>query len=216
MVKMDSRTGGILALCGGRSFQESPFNRAYRAKRDLGPAYIPFLSAVALERGKVVIPGKPVQTGRQLGIEETIRLSKRLDFTGPFQKTEDLYRGSIAATPIEVAVATSVLANEGEKMKPHFILKITDGSGKILYTYQPESKQAISKDAAKDAYAGIKTTHGKKRLVATTGSRRDAWGIQVDGTQVTVIWLGYDQPQRLGDSKVIEKSTDEMLELLGS
>jgi len=217
MVKMDSRTGGILAISGGRSFKESPFNRAYRAKRDLGPAFTPFLSALAKERGKVAIPKKPVQTGRQLGVKETIRLCKRLGFSGPYQKTEDLYRGAIGVTPMELAVATSILANEGKRPEPHFILKITDQKGRVLYSYEESHKQAISKNAAKDAFADFpqrKGSKGVKQLVSTTGSRRDAWGIEVNGSLVSVFWMGYDTPKRLGDSKVILKSTEEMLQQL--
>ena len=217
VVKMDVRTGGILCISGGRSFKESPFNRAYRAKRDLGPAFAPFLSALAKERGKVAIPDKPVQTGRQLGVKETIRLCKRLGFSGPYQKTEDLYRGAIGVTPMELAVATAILANEGKKSEPHFILKITDQKGKVLYSYQETHKQAISRSAAKDAFVDFpkeKGAKGVKKLVRTTGSRRDAWGIRVRGDLVTVFWMGYDTPKRLGDSKVILKSTEEMLNRL--
>jgi len=223
MVEMDVSTGGILAICGGRSFQKSPFNRAYRAKRDLGPAFTPFLSALAKERGKVAIPGKPVQTGRQLGVKETIRLCKRLDFSGPYQKTEDLYRGAIGVTPMELTVATSILANEGKKPDPHFIVKIIDQKGTVLYSYEKSNKQAISKNAAKDAFADFpsqKGVKGGKQLVTTTGSRRDAWGIQVNtpklnlNPMVTILWMGYDTPKRLGDSKVIVKTTQEMLERL--
>ena len=211
IVKMNGQTGEILALCGGRSFQVSSFNRAYRAKRDLGPAYTPFLSAIARERGKVPIPRKPVQTGRQLGVQETIRLSKRLDLNGPFQETEDLYRGAIAASPMELAVATSILANQGEKPKPHYILKITDAQGRVLYTHQARHSQAIRADAARDSYAELGSAKGGKQLVACTGSRRDGWGISVDGAIVTIIWLGYDQPKKIGNSKVIEKALEGML-----
>ena len=210
IVKMDGQTGGILALCGGRSFQVSSFNRAYRAKRDLGPAYTPFLSAIARERGKVPIPRKPVQTGRQLGVQETIRLSKRLDLNGPFQQTEDLYRGAIAASPMELAVATSILANHGKKPKPHYILKITDTQGRVLYTHQTKQSQAIKADAARDSFAELGSAKDEKRLVTCTGSRRDGWGISVDGSTVTIIWLGYDQPKKIGDSKVIKKALEGM------
>ena len=213
MVKMDMKTGGILVLCGGRSFQDSAFNRAYRAKRDLGPAYYPFLSAVALERGKVAIAGKPVQTGRQLGVKETIRLSKRLDFSGPFQSTEDLYRGAIAASPMELAVATSILANRGKKPGPHFILKITDVQGLTLYEHQPTTSQAILAAAARDAYAEIKSNQGHKRLTTTTGSGRDAWGIKVDHSVVTTIWLGYDQPKKIGERKKVQQAVESLLSL---
>ena len=211
IVKLNGATGGVLALSGGRSFRESPFNRAYRAKRDLGPAYSPFLNALARERGKVPISGKPLLTGRQLGVAETIRLSKRLDLNGPFLKTEDLYRGSIAASPMELAVATSILANQGKKTKPHFILKITDGQGRELYAYRPHQSQAILPESAKDSFAELGKEKGKTQLVTCTGSRRDGWGINVEGSTVTVLWLGHDQPEKIGDSKKIKKSLGELL-----
>ena len=44
-------TGDVLALVGGRSFEESPFNRATQAHRQAGSAFKPIIYAAALERG---------------------------------------------------------------------------------------------------------------------------------------------------------------------
>ncbi len=41
----------MLALVGGRSFHESPFNRATQARRQAGSAFKPIIFAAALERG---------------------------------------------------------------------------------------------------------------------------------------------------------------------
>ncbi|HOL70983.1 MAG TPA: PBP1A family penicillin-binding protein [Bryobacteraceae bacterium] len=51
LVAADPNTGDLLALIGGRSFGESRFNRATRARRQPGSAFKPFLFAAALERG---------------------------------------------------------------------------------------------------------------------------------------------------------------------
>jgi 1A family penicillin-binding protein len=51
LVAIDPATGNILALVGGRNYQRSAFNRAYRSRRQPGSAFKPFLFAVALERG---------------------------------------------------------------------------------------------------------------------------------------------------------------------
>lgn len=56
VVSIDNHTGGILALVGGRDFGESTYNRAYRARRQVGSAFKPFVYAVAFDRGGL-LPG---------------------------------------------------------------------------------------------------------------------------------------------------------------
>lgn len=51
IVALDHKTGGILALVGGRDYLESQFNRAVKAFRQPGSAMKPFVYATALERG---------------------------------------------------------------------------------------------------------------------------------------------------------------------
>jgi len=56
VVTLDNRNGAIRAMVGGRSFAESPFNRAYQAQRQAGSTFKPFLYAVAMDRGGL-LPG---------------------------------------------------------------------------------------------------------------------------------------------------------------
>jgi len=51
LVAIDPASGDVLALVGGRSFSESPFNRATQARRQAGSAFKPIIFAAALERG---------------------------------------------------------------------------------------------------------------------------------------------------------------------
>ncbi|HEX5474061.1 MAG TPA: PBP1A family penicillin-binding protein [Vicinamibacterales bacterium] len=51
LVALDPATGNILAMVGGRDFQESQFNRAVRSRRQPGSAFKPLLYAAALARG---------------------------------------------------------------------------------------------------------------------------------------------------------------------
>ncbi|MEX1317875.1 MAG: transglycosylase domain-containing protein [Synechococcaceae cyanobacterium] len=61
VVVLDARTGGILALAGGRDYQQSQFNRATMALRQPGSTFKLFPFLVALERG--ARPGDPVDCG---------------------------------------------------------------------------------------------------------------------------------------------------------
>lgn len=50
-VALDPATGAVRALVGGRSWRESPFDRALQARRQPGSAYKPFVYLAALEAG---------------------------------------------------------------------------------------------------------------------------------------------------------------------
>lgn len=51
LVAIDTRTGGILAMVGGRDFSKSAFNRATDARRQPGSAFKPIIYALAVARG---------------------------------------------------------------------------------------------------------------------------------------------------------------------
>ena len=50
-IVMDPRTGDVLALVGGRDYDDSKFNRAMQAKRQPGSAFKPFVYAAAISAG---------------------------------------------------------------------------------------------------------------------------------------------------------------------
>jgi 1A family penicillin-binding protein len=50
-VVLDAETGDVLALVGGRDFVDSPFDRALRARRQVGSAFKPFVYAAAIDEG---------------------------------------------------------------------------------------------------------------------------------------------------------------------
>jgi penicillin-binding protein 1A len=51
LVALDPASGNVLALVGGRDFDETSFNRATQARRQPGSAFKPVIYAAALERG---------------------------------------------------------------------------------------------------------------------------------------------------------------------
>ncbi|MBW1889800.1 MAG: PBP1A family penicillin-binding protein [Deltaproteobacteria bacterium] len=50
VIALDIHTGEILAMVGGRNYQQSPYNRATAAKRQPGSAFKPIAYAAAIER----------------------------------------------------------------------------------------------------------------------------------------------------------------------
>jgi penicillin-binding protein 1A len=71
LVTLDARTGHILAMVGGRDFDESKFNRATQSRRQPGSTFKPFVYSAALRAGYplstievdsplvVQVPGQP-------------------------------------------------------------------------------------------------------------------------------------------------------------
>ena len=55
VLAVDNRTGGILAMVGGRDYTQSEYDRTFQSKRPAGAAFTPLVFAAALEKG--VFPG---------------------------------------------------------------------------------------------------------------------------------------------------------------
>ncbi len=69
-VVVENRTGGVLAIIGGRDANESRFNRAKDAKRQLGSIFKPFVYLSAFDRGlspDSIISDGPIEPGEIKG-----------------------------------------------------------------------------------------------------------------------------------------------------
>ncbi len=214
-VTTETRTGATLALIGGRNFSDSHFDRS-RSSRDLGSAFEPFVAAAAAERGKLVLPGRPVQTGRQIGPEEVGRIAKRCGFTGRFSNTEDLFRGTVNATPLEMSVGLAILGNQGKRARPYLIESIQDATGETLYTVQPQLNAVLSPAAALDAASVLQRSGGTRNFTGATGSERDAWTLRLGPSGATAIWLGFDKPAPIAHEPRVKALLDEFVKRLGN
>jgi penicillin-binding protein 1A len=69
-VVMENRTGAVLAVVGGRDADESRFNRATQAKRQIGSLFKPFVYLAAFDKGlrpDTSISDGPIQSGEIKG-----------------------------------------------------------------------------------------------------------------------------------------------------
>jgi penicillin-binding protein 1A len=55
VLAIDNRSGNILAMVGGQSFERSQFNRAVQAQRQVGSLFKPFVYMTAIDRGYTAI-----------------------------------------------------------------------------------------------------------------------------------------------------------------
>lgn len=86
VVSLDARTGEVLAVTGGRDFEDSGFNRAMAGRRQPGSSFKPFVYAAALERG--VTPATVMQD---------TALSIALAGSAPYRpkNSDDRFRGPV-------------------------------------------------------------------------------------------------------------------------
>ncbi len=214
-VTTETRSGAILALIGGRNYRHSRIDFT-RSRRDLGSAFEPFVAAAAAERGKLVLPGRPVQTGRQIGPAEVERLAKRCGISGPFVSTEDLFRGAVAATPMEMSIGLATLGNEGKRPTGYMIREIKDVSNEVIYRSTPEVTSALSAEAAIEGAGVLNKTNGTRCFTGATGSEREAWTLRLGPSGATAIWLGFDKPTAIAPEKRLKALLDEFVLRLGN
>lgn len=214
-VTTETQTGAILALIGGRDFAHSRLDRTF-IRRDLGSAAEPFIAAAASERGKLVLPGRPIQTGRQIGAKEVCRISRRCGISGPFAEGEDVFRGAISTSPRELSTALATIANDGKRPRPFLIREVRDSQGRILYRNKKSYSPAISPQAARDATTLLKRHGGTRGLTGATASEREAWALRLGPSGSTAIWLGFDQPAAIAPESRLHSLLEEVIQRLGN
>ncbi len=214
-ITLESRTGQTMAWIGGRDISHSGVDRT-RARRDIGTTFEPWIAAAAAERDRLVFPGRAMHTGRQIGPAEVARIASRCGITGPFAEDEDLFRGWVASTPVEIATALATLANEGEKPRPYLIREIRDAKGNTLYHGEPYHSRAIGPQAAAEALRVFRSDSGTRTFTGFTGSARDAWILRIGPAGSTVVWIGFDQPEAIAPAPRLEKLLQDITTRLGN
>jgi penicillin-binding protein 1A len=253
VLAIQNRTGRILAMVGGTSFERSRFNRATQAFRQLGSTFKPIVFAAAIDRGltptsilddspvsfplgpnqrpyapenydrqfegpitlrRAIEQSRNVPTVRlmeQIGPSQVITYAQRLGFSSPVQPYLSSALGSSEATLLEVTRAFAVFPNQGVRMKPLDVLRVTDRQGNVLEENRPEPSEAIRADTAfvlTNLLRGV-VQRGTAAQAAslnwplggktgTTDDFSDAWFVGFDPDLTIGVWVGYDKKRALG------------------
>ncbi len=118
----------------------------------------------ALAKSKNLVSIRLLQ---QIGLSHTINYAKRFGFkkrTLPADLTLALGTGS--ATPVEMATAYSSFSNGGYKVNSHYIRKIVDRNGNIIFNADPLTVcPKCIRDNTNINNQGIKVNHPAKRIM---------------------------------------------------
>jgi penicillin-binding protein 1A len=126
--------------------------------------------------------------------------------------------GAGAVTPLQMASAYSVFANGGYRVNPMLISRVTDSKGKVLNeAHVPMLDESMRAIDARNAFVMTSllqsVTHigtaapagralGRPDIYGKTGTTNDsidAWFAGWQQSAVAVVWIGYDNPRKLGD-----------------
>ena len=128
--------------------------------------------------------------------------------------------GAGNATPMTVASAYCVFANNGYKIRPYFIERVIDAKGNIVSQSKPvvageNAEQTLDprnvflmntllRDVVKVGTATKALSLGRQDLAGKTGTtneHRDAWFAGFHPSLVAIAWIGFDNNSPLGDKE---------------
>jgi penicillin-binding protein 1A len=146
-----------------------------------------------------------------IGVDRVIDFSKNIGIEGDIPPNLSMALGSFSVTPLELAMAYSVFANSGIKMKSRAIKYITDPKGRVLESNEPQGEQAVSQQTAflitsmMQDVINYGTGWRIKALgrvavgkTGTTNDYRDAWFVGYTSNITACVWVGFDDMRPLG------------------
>ena len=252
-ILIDPNNGEILALVGGTNYNNSQFNRAINAKRQVGSTMKPFLYYAALENGftsassfisekttfsfsnnKKYTPKNyndkyangplsmgaaiaysdniyAVKTHLFLGEEKLVSIANRLGITNKLEAVPSLALGTEEISLYDMVDSYASFANMGYKVNGHFIKKIEDNYGNILYEYKPVETNILNESLVYILNEMLTYTHDtafidynyptlisllpkmtKKYAIKSGTTNTDMWIIGYNKDAVLGVWTGYD------------------------
>jgi len=248
---LDNATGEIKAMVGGRDFNESKFNRATQALRQVGSSFKPYVYTAAIDQGAkpddtildapvtfqtasgpytphnydekfegVITLRRALAQSRNIpalkladsvGIKTVIEYAHRFGITSNIPAYLPVALGAAEVTLFEQTAAFSVFPNDGVRIAPRYITRVTDYEGRVLEEDFADVKDVVSARTARImtsmlegvvqhgtaiAAASMKYPLGGK--TGTTNDFTDAWFIGFSPSTTTGVWIGYDEKKTLG------------------
>ncbi|MGH9556681.1 MAG: penicillin-binding protein 1A [Terriglobales bacterium] len=251
LLALDNATGDIKAMVGGRDFDESKFNRATQALRQVGSSFKPYVYTTAIEQGispdDIVVDspvvfqsgGEPyaphnydmkyegaitlrralaqsrnipaVKIANQVGINAVIETAHKFGITSPIPPYLPVALGSAEVSLIEQTAAFAVFPNDGVRVTPRYIRKVTDFDGRVLEENFPEVRDVISARTARimtmmlqgvvqygTAVRAKSLKHPLAGKTGTTNDFTDAWFVGFSPSITGGVWMGFDEKKTIG------------------
>jgi penicillin-binding protein 1A len=181
-------------------------NQIYSPKNYYGK----YAGIVTIQRALELSINVPaVKTWMMVGANHVVDFAKRCGITSDIPRYPSTALGAAGVSPIEMAGAYNVFANQGVYVKPRSVRKIVDQTDRVLEEQLPELSEAtqapvafelahvmrgtIDRGTGYEAHVLPPPLAGK---TGTTNSYTDAWFLGFSPEYTIAVWTGYDDPSR--------------------
>jgi penicillin-binding protein 1A len=155
----------------------------------------------------------------KVGITKVIETAHRFGVTSNIPAFLPVAIGSADITLAEQVGAYSVFPNDGIRIEPHYIRRVTQADGLPLKERAPSVKEVISVDTARTMMQLLQAVvqHGTGAVASqlhhplggktgTTNDFTDAWFVGFSPGVTCGTWIGFDDRQSLGEKETGAKA----------
>lgn len=197
------------SLSNGKSYTPSNFADKYANKN------ITMTSAIAMSDNIFA-----VKTNLFLGPEVLVEASKRMGITGELLAVPSLALGTSELTMLDFARGYTTLASGGYKKDVHFIKRIEDLEGNILYEVKAQNHLVLNPnytyilnemltsttnssytDYTKPTAMSIAAKLSRKYAIKTGTTTTDFWTVGYNPDILMLVWAGHDNNQEVSSNK---------------
>ncbi len=160
-----------------------------------------------------------LKLAHQVGIQKVIATAHRFGITSNIPAFLPIALGSADITLAEQVGAYTVFPNDGVRIAPHYIHKVTEADGLALEQKAPQVTEVLSVETARTmmgmleavtkygtAAATAKLNHPLGGKTGTTNNYTDAWFIGFSPSVTCGTWIGYDTRESLGEKETGAKA----------
>lgn len=144
-----------------------------------------------------------VKLAETVGYDNVAQLARQAGISS-VKPTPAMALGAYDATPLEMAGAYTIFANNGVKLSPTLLKSVRDSQGSVVEDFASDSRQVLDPRVAyvmtnmMEGVINFGTAYDVRRRGFTapaagkTGTSHDAWFAGYTSNLLCVIWIGYD------------------------
>jgi penicillin-binding protein 1A len=155
-----------------------------------------------------------VKLAARVGIRKVIDVAHRFGVTSNIPAYLPVALGAVEITLEEQVASYSVFPNDGIRVKPRLIRKVSNADGITLWEDAPQVDEVISQQTARTMMTFLRavTAHGTGAAASqlnhpvggktgTTSDYTDAWFLGFSPSITCGVWVGFDSRESLGEKE---------------
>ena len=155
-----------------------------------------------------------VKLAQKVGMPTVADYARRFGITSPVLPFLPVALGAADLTLYEQTAAYTIFPNDGLRIEPRYIRKVTDYEGHLLEQDFPDAKDVISQRTARTMVSLLeevvkhgtggsarKLNHPVAGKTGTTNDYTDAWFIGFTPSVTCGVWVGFDEKKNLGENE---------------